>query len=131
MSDTKYYYGVGRRKACTARAKIFDNKELEIIINGKKIEDYFPAYYQLTLTEMLDKVGVKEARIELFIRGGGVTGQSDAARLAIANALLKKDDEAYRPAIRDNDYNTTDIRKVLPKQAGKPKARKSRQWVKR
>ena len=131
MSDNKYYYGVGRRKACTARAKIYDDKELQIIVNGKKIEDYFPGYYQATLTDMLNKVGLKEAKIELFIRGGGVTGQSDAARLAIANALLKKDDEAYRPVIREHDYNTTDIRKVLPKQSGRPKARKSRQWVKR
>ena len=131
MSDSKYFYGVGRRKACTARAKVYDGADLEVIVNGKKLEDYFPAYYQATITEMLEKVEASSVRIELFIRGGGLTGQSDAARLAIANALLKKDDAAYRPTIRQHDYNTTDIRKVLPKQPGKPKARKSRQWVKR
>jgi small subunit ribosomal protein S9 len=131
MSETKYFYGVGRRKACTARAKVYEATELTVFVNGKKLEEYFPSFYQLTITEMLSKVGLKDAKIELFINGGGVTGQSDAARLAIANALLKKDDEGFRPAIRANGYNTTDIRKVLAKQAGRPKARKSRQWVKR
>ena len=131
MSASKYFYGVGRRKACTARAKIYEGSDLEVIVNGKKLEDYFPAHYKATITEMLDRLDLTGARIELFIRGGGVTGQSDAARLAIANALLKKDDAAYRPTIRQHDYNTTDMRKVLPKQPGKPKARKSRQWVKR
>lgn len=130
MSTNTYHYGVGRRKACTARAKIYDANELTITVNGKELKDFFPAFYALTITESLSNVGVDKVKIELFVRGGGVTGQSDAARLAIANALIKKD-EAYRPQIRLHGYNTTDIRKVLPKTAGKPKARKSRQWVKR
>ena len=131
MSEQKYSYGVGRRKATTARAKIYDGTDVTVTVNGVELSKYFPAYYQATITDMLQKVEATNVRIELFIRGGGVTGQSEAARLAIANALLKKDDATYRSSIRQHDYNTTDIRKVLPKQAGKPKARKSRQWVKR
>lgn len=131
MSQEQYSYGVGRRKATTARAKIYDSGEVSIVVNGVALDKYFPAYYQATITDMLQKVEANNVRIELFVRGGGVTGQSEAARLAIANALLKKDEATYRPSIRQYGYNTTDIRKVLSKQAGRPKARKSRQWVKR
>ena len=80
---------------------------------------------------MLSNVGFKAGRIELFINGGGVMGQSDAAILAISKALLKKDDENFRPVVREYGYNSTDIRKVLPKRPGLRKARKARQWVKR
>jgi small subunit ribosomal protein S9 len=131
MSQSKYFYGVGRRKASVARAKVYESAKLEIIINKRNLDEYFPSYYASSITEMLSNVNLTEARIELFINGGGVTGQSEAARLAIANAILKKDDDMYRHSIRKHDYNTTDIRKVLSKKSGRPKARKSRQWVKR
>ncbi len=131
MSENKYYYGVGRRKACTARAKIYEDKVLAISVNKKKADEYFPEFYLKTIQNMLNNVGVKTGKIDLFINGGGVMGQSDAAILAISKALLKKDDEAYRPIVREHSYNSTDIRKVLPKRPGLKKARKARQWVKR
>ncbi|NJK71695.1 mitochondrial small ribosomal subunit protein uS9m [Candidatus Gracilibacteria bacterium] len=131
MSKDQYHYGVGRRKACTARAKIYSGSGLTIIVNGKEAQQYFPDYYLKSIQNMLTNVGVSEAKIELFINGGGVMGQSDAAILAISKALLKKDEEAYKPMIKFHDYNSTDIRKVLPKRPGLLKARKARQWVKR
>jgi len=129
--DLKYSYGVGRRKASTARAKYYPSDAvLEIFANGKKADEYFPQYYYQTLTIMASNAGISNGRIELFIRGGGTMGQSDAARLAIAKALVKQD-EAYKPVLRLNNYLSTDIRKVLSKRPGRRKARKSEQWSKR
>jgi small subunit ribosomal protein S9 len=131
MSKNQYYYGVGRRKACTARAKLYDDTKLTISVNKKPAENYFPDYYLKSILNMLNKLNVTNGKLDLFIKGGGVMGQSDAAILAISKALLKKDEEAFKPVIRINGYNSTDIRKVLPKRPGLRKARKARQWVKR
>lgn len=126
----KYIYGVGRRKACTARAKIYSDKVLSITINGKDFKQYFSDHYSQKLDNMITNSGLREGKIELFVIGGGINGQVEAARLAIANALVKMD-EAYRPVLRIYDYLTTDIRKVLSKKGGFRKARKREQWSKR
>lgn len=132
MSEkTKYYYGVGRRKAATARAKYYPtNKDIEISVNKRDLKQYFEDFFQKTITGSLDTIGIKTGKVELFIKGGGAKGQAEAARLAIAKALLALD-EGFRPVLRMNGYLTTDIRKVLPKRPGLRKARKREQWSKR
>lgn len=131
-TTTKYHYGVGRRKRSVARAKYFPSaSEMKITINGTKdIAVYFSDFYHKTVTNMLSIIGLDKGEIHLFINGGGIKGQAEAARLAIAKALLQLD-EAYRPALRAGGYLTTDIRIVLPKRPGLRKARKAEQWSKR
>lgn len=126
----KYFYGVGRRKASTTRAKIYPDSPFQITVDGQSIESYFPQYYRLVIENMLTKVGYKQGAIELFARGGGIMAQAESSRLAIAKALIKID-EGFRPVLRMYGYLTTDIRKVLPKRAGHRKARKREQWSKR
>lgn len=126
----KYFYGVGRRKACTARAKIYPGNDFTIIVDGKDAKEYFPMYYYQILDNMLTNVGYRQGTIHLFVRGGGTMAQAEASRLAIAKALLKID-EGFRPVLRMYNYLTTDIRKVLPKRPGLRKARKREQWSKR
>jgi small subunit ribosomal protein S9 len=126
----QYHYGVGRRKACTARAKIYPGNDFVLIVDGKDAKEYFPEFYFLVLDNMLTNVGYRQGAIHLFARGGGVMAQAEASRLAIAKALLKMD-EGFRPVLRLYGYITTDVRKVLAKKAGKRKARKSEQWSKR
>ncbi len=128
--STKYFYGVGRRKRSSVRAKFFDADTLSITVNGKDAKEYFSDYFFKKIETLLLNSGIKTAKIDLFANGGGQTGQSDAARLAIAKALLKRD-ENIRPILRQFGYLTTDNRKVLPKRPGLKKARKARQWVKR
>ncbi len=133
MSETKekYFYGVGRRKRSTARAKIYPGKkEVVINVNGKPVREYFADYYARVLDNMLSLAGVKEGVINIFVRGGGVKGQAEAARLAIAKALVVQDD-SIKPVLRLHGFLTTDIRKVLAKRPGLRKARKSEQWSKR
>lgn len=126
-----YFYGVGRRKASAVRAKYYPGtKAISITVDGKPATEYFPSYFQKSLTTLLDQVAVREGTIELFARGGGVSGQADAARLAIAKALLKFN-EGLKPVLKAFGYLTTDVRKVLSKRPGLRKARKSEQWSKR
>lgn len=133
MSENKekYFYGVGRRKRSTARAKFFpSDKAITINVNGKEVRNYFADYYARLLENMLSLVGIKEGRFDLFINGGGIKGQAEAARLAMAKALVVQN-EGYKPVLRMNGFLTTDIRKVLPKRPGLRKARKREQWSKR
>ena len=127
----KYHYGVGRRKRSIARAKYFPGSNpVSIVVDGKPVDEYFSEFYRNTLDTMLANVSVSTGDIFLFIRGGGINGQVEAARLAIAKALIAMD-EGYRPVLRANEYLTTDNRKVLPKRPGLRKARKAEQWSKR
>jgi small subunit ribosomal protein S9 len=127
----RYFYGVGRRKASAARAKFYPvEAELTITINGKEAKTYLPEFYLDTLNNFFTNVGVNAGEFKIFVNGGGVNGQTDAIKLAIAKSLLKHD-ESHRTVLRQFDYLTTDIRKVLPKRPGLRKARKREQWSKR
>ncbi len=128
---TKYYYGVGRRKAATARAKYYPGQnDLEINVNKKNITDYFQEMYKQIILTSLGNIGIRTGKIDIFVIGGGIMGQAEAARLAISKALLVQD-EGFRPVLRSFGYLSTDIRKVLPKRPGLRKARKREQWSKR
>jgi small subunit ribosomal protein S9 len=127
----KYFYGVGRRKTSTAKAKYYlGSKEVQVTVNGKKVQEYFPDYYYQTLTVMLHNAGLTTGEVEIFVRGGGQSSQAEAVRLAIAKAMVAQD-EGFRPVLRMFNYLTTDNRKVLPKRPGLRKARKREQWSKR
>jgi small subunit ribosomal protein S9 len=127
----RYFYGVGRRKASAARAKFYPiEAELKISINGKEAKQYLPEFYLDTLNNFFTQVGINNGQFDIFVNGGGTSGQADAVRLAIAKALVKQD-EAYKTVLRQFGYLTTDIRKVLPKRPGLRKARKREQWSKR
>ncbi len=129
--DKPYFYGCGRRKTSTARAKYYISDEpLKITVNKRAFETYFPELFRKNIEILVANVGIKSGNIDFFINGGGLSSQSQAARLALAKALLAKD-EGYKPILRSFGYLTTDIRIVEPKKAGLRKARKREQWSKR
>ena len=130
-SDKLIYAGVGRRKSSVARVFLTPGNG-EIIINGKKIEKYFPhdvivldATSPLKLTSTDSKYNVKAN-----IVGGGYSGQGGALRLGIARALVKANEE-YKKPLKDAGYLTVDSRVVERKKSGYRKARKSGQFSKR
>lgn len=79
--------------------------------------------------DVLEK-SIKNYDLKVKVRGGGVSGQTDAIRLAIARALQKIEPED-RPALKAAGLLKVDSRKVERKKYGKPKARKSFQFSKR
>ena len=69
--------------------------------------------------------------IKVNLDGGGIKGQAEALRLAIARALCEVDKEAYRPVLKSNGFLTRDARRVERKKPGRPGARKRFQFSKR
>ncbi|HKJ47306.1 MAG TPA: 30S ribosomal protein S9 [Balneolales bacterium] len=122
---------IGRRKTSTARVYIKPGNG-EIIVNKKKLEDYFPlknhqiaATLPLALTEMTGKYD-----IIVTVSGGGLSGQSGAVSLGLARALDDLNEDVHGK-LKSNGLLTRDDRMVERKKYGRPKARKRFQFSKR
>lgn len=127
-----YFYGLGRRKSATARARLVGGKG-GIVINGKKADEYLDGNTTLLaeLTDPLALVGKqKEFDISLVVSGGGTSGQVDAAKSAIAKAIAEMD-EAQRPALKKAGFIKRDPREKERKKYGLRSARKREQFSKR
>ena len=122
---------IGRRKAAIARIYVSEGKG-EILVNKRDFKEYFPVeqfqyiiQQPLTLVDSLTKFDIK-----VNVKGGGVKGQAEALRLAIARSLVKIDPE-NKEKIKANKLLTRDSRVVERKKPGRPKARKRFQFSKR
>ena len=125
------YHAVGRRKTSTARV-ILRPGSGEWTVNGRSLQDYFPRILHRKRAEEAFKVTEYDGQFDVTVRvtGGGVTGQADAIRLALARAVLSKDEDT-RHALRRHGLLTRDSRRVERKKPGRPKARKRFQFSKR
>lgn len=122
---------IGRRKAAVARVYVSEGTG-KITINKRDLDNYFPStILQYVVKQPLNKLDVAEKYdIKINLGGGGFKGQSEAARLAIARALIKINPED-KPALRSEGFVTRDPRVVERKKPGRPKARKRFQFSKR
>ena len=122
---------LGRRKAAIARVYLKEGSG-KIVINKREFETYFPSsLLQYVVKQPLNKLGVAELYdITINLQGGGYKGQSEAARLGIARALVKIKPED-KPILRAEGFMTRDPREVERKKPGRPKARKRFQFSKR
>lgn len=132
MAKNDYFYGVGRRKSATARARLSGGKGV-ITINGKAAAEYLAGNttHLAELTDPLALVGKqKEFDVSLVISGGGTAGQVDAAKLAISKCISQID-EAQRPALKKAGLLKRDPREKERKKYGLRSARKREQFSKR
>lgn len=122
---------IGRRKAAVARVYLTEGSG-KITINKKDITNYFPSpVLQFIVKQPLVKLEVADKYdIMINLTGGGFKGQSEAARLGIARALIKVNPED-KAALRAAGLVTRDPRVVERKKPGRPKARKKFQFSKR
>ncbi len=123
---------LGRRKSAVARVYVQAGKG-NITINDRPLEDYFKeGTLQYIARQALDLTGTSsQFDIKVNLDGGGVKGQAEALRLAIARALCKIDSEAYRGILKTNGMLTRDAREVERKKPGQPGARRRFQFSKR
>ena len=132
MATTKYSYGLGRRKAATARARLFKGKG-EITINNKVALDYLSGNKSL-LAEITDPLALagkqKEFDITILVSGGGLAGQVDAIKLAISKALTLEFPD-LRPVLKKAGLIKRDPREKERKKYGLRSARKREQFSKR
>ena len=122
---------IGRRKAAVARVFLTEGTG-KIVINKRDLEEYFPSsILQFIVKQPLNTLSVSDKYdIRINLNGGGYKGQSEAARLGIARALVKINAED-KPALRAAGFMTRDPRVVERKKPGQPKARKRFQFSKR
>ena len=132
MTTSKYSYGLGRRKAATARARLFKGKG-EITINNKVAFDYLSGNKSL-LAEVTDPLALagkqKEFDITILVSGGGLAGQVDAIKLAISKALTLEFPD-LRPVLKKAGLIKRDPREKERKKYGLRSARKREQFSKR
>lgn len=124
-------YGVGGRKAARAVCWIKPGGG-HIRINGIPHTEYF---HRIFLRGVLLEPFMQTQTLTKFdawcaVKGGGTSGQAGAIRLAVARALQAYN-PLYRPRLKAAHMLTRDPRVVERKKAGRLKARKKKQWVKR
>nr|WP_294872516.1 30S ribosomal protein S9 [uncultured Pedobacter sp.] len=121
----------GRRKTAVARIYLKEGNGT-ITVNGKDHKVYFPTlplqYIVNQSFEVSELVGQYDVTVN--VAGGGVKGQAEAVRLAIAKAIVELDAEK-KPALRAKGLMTRDMRMVERKKPGRKKARKKFQFSKR
>ena len=122
---------VGRRKEAIVRVRLVPGTG-NFTLNGRTLDNYFPnKVHQQIVREPLVTLEQGEIYdIHASLKGGGVTGQAGALRLAIARALIELD-ETDRPALKKAGFLTRDARAKERKKYGLKKARKAPQYSKR
>ncbi len=122
---------LGRRKTAVARLYIKSGSG-QITVNNRDYKDYFcvpTLQYKVEQPLQLAQV-MGQYDIKANLDGGGVTGQAEALRMAIAKALIEINPE-LRPAMKSEGFLRRDPRMVERKKPGQPKARKRFQFSKR
>lgn len=127
-----YFYGLGRRKSATARARLFKGKG-NVTINEKPAEEYLSGNKTL-LAEITDPLALvnkqKDYDVTIRVQGGGTAGQVDAIKLAIAKALTTAHAD-LRPTLKKAELLKRDSREKERKKYGLRSARKKEQFSKR
>tara|TARA_B100000029_G_scaffold426951_1_gene436098 strand:- start:519 stop:920 length:402 start_codon:yes stop_codon:yes gene_type:complete len=127
----KVIHTSGKRKTAIARAT-FKSGKGRIRLNNKPIEFYQPELARLKIKEPLELTGKKINRIDINVNvnGGGVMGQAEAARTAIARGLIEWfNDDALQKLFQNYDRAllVNDTRRKEPKHPMGRGARKKRQ----
>ncbi|WP_290597371.1 MULTISPECIES: 30S ribosomal protein S9 [unclassified Archaeoglobus] len=121
----------GKRKTATARAVIRPGVG-RVRINKVPVEIHEPELARMKIMEplIIAKDLAKKVDIDVTTWGGGFMAQAEAARTAIARALLEfSGDEELRKAFLEYDRMllVNDVRRKLPKIQGGRGARARRQ----
>ncbi|TDA30564.1 MAG: 30S ribosomal protein S9 [Archaeoglobi archaeon] len=121
----------GKRKTAVARAVAREGVG-RVRINKIPIEIFPQELLRKIMMEPLKMAGdiVKNVDIDVKISGGGIVSQAEAARTAIARALVEfSGDEELRKLFLQYDRTllVNDVRRKLPKLQGGRGARKRRQ----
>jgi len=118
----------GKRKTATSRAVVRQGIG-RVRINRTPVEIFEPTIAREKIMEPLVQAGDevrKQLDIDVKVLGGGYMGQAEAARMAIANAILKWTKSGHLRTVfaeYDRTMIAGDTRKKEPKKFGGPGAR--------
>lgn len=135
--ETKIFITTGKRKNSIARAKIVPGSG-KILINSQPFELWGTEFLRMRLKEPLILAGdlTKKVDIHVNVRSGGMTGQTDAIRMAMARGLVDfSKDKNLKEIYTQYDRNLLvfDSRRNEPHKPGASKrgARRHKQRSKR
>jgi len=122
----KIILATGKRKTAVARATIKEGSG-KVLINGIPLELITPEMLRLKIREPLFLAGdlAKKVDISVNVKGGGITGQADAIRQAIAKGLVEFfKDEKLKQTFLEYDRNLLvyDPRRCEPHKPSRSKA---------
>ncbi|WP_137288383.1 30S ribosomal protein S9 [Natronorubrum halophilum] len=118
----------GKKKTAVARATVSEG-EGRVRINSKPVELVEPEMSRLKMLEPFRIAGEdlrSEVDIDVRVEGGGISGQADAVRTAIARGIVQQSNDAeLRDAFMEFDRSllVNDVRQSEPKKWGGPGAR--------
>jgi len=130
--SVQYYEGIGRRKESSARVRIMPGSG-KFIVNDKLGQEYFNRLGDVeAIMAPLQVAGENLATLDItvVVKGGGVTGQTEAVQLGVARALLLMNPD-LRSTLRRGGYLTRDPRIKERKKPGLKRARKAPTYTKR
>ena len=86
----KHVHVSGRRKQAIARASLSEGSG-KVRVNKVLLSNFRPEVLRMRMMEPLLLSGdlAQKVDINVVVEGGGISGQSDAARLAIARSLVE------------------------------------------
>ncbi len=127
-STTKVLLTSGKRKTAVARATVRTGKG-RVRVNNVPVEIFEPQIARDKILEPLRLAGDnvwKQLDIDIRMSGGGFMGQADAARTAVARALLRWTKSSHLQTLfaeYDRTLIAGDPRRREPKKFGGPGAR--------
>lgn len=127
----KFIQAIGKRKSASATVRLYKTGNGNVVVNGKKINEYLTADQVVLATTPLRLTGLgKDFDFSVVASGGGKNGQADAIKLGISRALFAFNAE-LKPALKAKDLMTRDSRIKERKKPGLKRARRAPQWAKR
>jgi small subunit ribosomal protein S9 len=127
-STTKVLLTSGKRKTAVARATVRTGRG-RVRVNNVPVEIFEPQIARDKILEPLRLAGDnvwKQLDIDIRMSGGGFMGQADAARTAVARALLRWTKSSHLQTLfaeYDRTLIAGDPRRREPKKFGGPGAR--------
>ena len=128
----QYFEGIGRRKESTARVRVMSGSG-NFTVNEKPLPEYFNRLGDMeSIVSPFTAIGTDHNGFDVTVKvqGGGVTGQTEAVRLGLARALVKRNPEDVSN-LRKAGLLTRDPRIKERKKPGLKRARKAPTYTKR
>jgi small subunit ribosomal protein S9 len=121
----------GKRKRAVARASLRPGTG-KVKINKVLLDNYTPEFAKMKLLELTELVGeaLNKVDVNVNVRGGGIVGQVDAARVAISRGLVEysKDEKLQEKILQyDRQMLVSDVRRKETRKPNDSKARAKRQ----
>ena len=133
MNDKNISYsGIGKRKTSVAKVFLTEGSG-NIKVNNRGFEDFFSGVgeeRELVKNPFILINVSNKYDLDIKVKGGGISSQLDAIRLAIAKALCTINND-YRQIFNQNFLLTRDSRIKERRKYGLKKARKASQFSKR